>query len=456
MSLCNLSLELYMHIVDYLNSVDKVAFAQTGRFAAIPSQISLRKHLDITYQDTDQVYQLACLVKKSPEFVNGVMTLHINTTQFKDDISLIPFCDTKMVLQWIMALFPNPPDQKRTKEAMELAETGRLRWRLGFFQPDIKALLAFIMVSGTNLRQVSLQVAESENEPTFTQLVLSKIAYDSAIGVKTFPKMQHFSITPSRFDEVPVLPNLQHFALHYATETVSLRIQPLRSADPSTLETLAFHHVYAAAHKAQEVLSLTMFPLLRKLCISEWIWDNQLSYPRLISLIRARCESLETFVFDFVDKLDKDAPNGKQKPLLSTLQNITSTRIHIDHLPSNYQDLTVILAPGQPAWPANAKRLEITGLTVRMLYSVAAAYTAGLPIKVDPGCVQSLRLVFDSNELQNTPLDQEIQPFLDALDYMLFWSHIDIGVYLRRTSDQDAEDELYFGCETKPVFVEDE
>lgn len=128
--------------------------------------------------------------------------------------------------------------------------------------------------------------------------------------------------------------------------------------------------MYDTGNKAREVLSLAHFPLLTQLSISEPNWDAELNYSSLTSLIQSHCPSLQVFVLDFADKLDTD-PSNKPKQPLSALQSITSARIHVDHLSDSYQDVVVIAAPRQPAWPANATRLEITSLPVPMLYSMA-------------------------------------------------------------------------------------
>ncbi|KAJ6192022.1 hypothetical protein J3E72DRAFT_273829 [Bipolaris maydis] len=453
-----LSVEILQTILGYVPQEHVGAFLQTSQYNYSCRGYSLYRHVDISYQNPQQIFQLCALSFSADCISMHTRSLFIDTSRLRllPRKTPEPLNDLKLVLQWVARLFPDPPTDKRTPDILAQCGQGRRQWIYGFFRSGISTLLASILVNGTNLRQVSLQVASLDGQPTFAELVRHKVAYDYSIGVETFPKMRRFSITPSCIDEgVPLLPNLHRFALHYAKADVSLCIHPPEYTELGTLKSLTFRHVYAAGDKVRVLLSLTDFPFLKKLCIFEGSWDNDLSYTDLVLLIHNRCPSLHTLVLDFMDNADQD-PSNKPKPPLYLLASVTSARIHVRHLPDSYQDLTGILAPGQPAWPANVQRLEITGLTVPMLNAMAAAYVMSQPADIDLESVQELRLTFESNAAQNAPLDQDLRDFDDVLADVIDAARrksVYIGVYLRHVGELDSVYEFHMGHETTAVIA---
>ncbi|EMD86561.1 hypothetical protein COCHEDRAFT_1218153 [Bipolaris maydis C5] len=448
----NLPVEILQTILEHMPQEHVGAFLQTSQHSHNHRGYNLYRHIDISYQDPQQIFQL-CALSFSKDYISKyARTLTINTFRLRlPSESTPPLLDEELILQWIAKLFPYPPMDKRRRDILVQCEKNRKLWHCGFLKSVINAMLASILVNGTNLQQVSLQTAALGSQPTFAELVCSKVAYDYAMDVETFPKIRRFSFTPSYMDNgVPLLPNLHHFALHYATAGVGLCIHPLKCTELGTLRSLTFRHVYAAGDKVRGLLALTNFPFLKELCIFEGSWDDDLSYPDLVSLIHNRCPSLQTLVLDFMDNADED-PSNKPKPLFYLLASVTSARIHVRHLPDSYQDLAYILASGHPAWPESVQRLEITGLAVPMLNAMAAAYVMSQPVGIKLASVQELRLTFESNAL----FDQDLRDFdsvlVDVIDACRR-KGVYIGVYQRRTGDLDAVDEFHMGHETKAIL----
>lgn len=145
--------------------------------------------------------------------------------------STVSFADSEMILEWVIKLFPDPPIEKETAETLAPAEQGCRLWRRSFFQSNISALLATIVLNGTNLQELSLELANMGREPNFVQLVVCKVAYDFAIGIETSLRIQSLFITASYVDNIiALLPNLRHFELQYTTEDMSLYIYPSKYA----------------------------------------------------------------------------------------------------------------------------------------------------------------------------------------------------------------------------------
>ncbi|KAJ6267491.1 hypothetical protein PSV08DRAFT_186974 [Bipolaris maydis] len=149
-----LSVEILQTILGYVPQEHLGAFLQTSQYNYSCRGYSLYRHVDISYQNPQQIFH-PCALSFSADCISmHARSLFIDTSRLRllPRKTPEPLNDLKLVLQWVARLFPDPPTEKRTPDILAQCGQGRREWIYGFFRSGISTLLvSILLVNRTNL-----------------------------------------------------------------------------------------------------------------------------------------------------------------------------------------------------------------------------------------------------------------------------------------------------------------
>lgn len=165
---------------------------------------------------------------------------------------------------------------------------------------------------------------------------------------------------------------------------------------------------------------------------------------------------MSELVTDVVYVGNEDSPPPTiQQPNPYSLSRVKFFRTHLLFLADNNGHLCIDRLGG--LLPVNARRVEISGITIQSMQAMVEAHTADIALKSRlPAYLESIRLIFDFDVISSVSLKGKlhlVEPVLHALKAKLNAEGVALGISVRRIGDiEELYDEHYMGDGPKQVY----